>query len=165
MGLAYATSERGACHLRAFPLFVEDPFKLDAMAKEVIRGQNHNAIKWCMCFCDFWGSVDTHIMADLLTAGLGRQFSAEDLEKAGERIWNLIRLYNLQAGLTASDDVLSDKLMKQALEKGPHEGRVLRSEDLEEMKSLYYHLRGWDADGKPGEEKLRKLGLEDLNKN
>ena len=55
--------------------------------------------------------------------------------------------------------------MKKALANGPHEGRVLSSEDMEEMKSLYYHLRGWDADGKPGEEKLRKLGLENLNKN
>ena len=162
MGLAYATSERGACHLRAFPLFAEDPFKLDAMAKEVIRGQNQNAVKWSMCFCDFWGSVDTHIMAELLTSGMGRQFSAEDLEKAGERIWNLTRLYNLRAGFAAGDDVLSDKLMKQALEKGPHEGRVLASEDLEEMKSLYYHLRGWDADGRPGTDKLKMLGLESL---
>jgi putrescine aminotransferase len=162
MGLAYATSERGACHLRAFPLFAEDPFKLDAMAKEVIRGQNSNAIKWCMCFCDFWGSVDTQIMAELLTAGLGRQVSADDLDKAGERIWNLIRRYNQKAGFTAEDDVLSDKVMKQALQKGPHEGRVLSAEDMEEMKSLYYHLRGWDADGKPGAEKLKALGLESL---
>jgi aldehyde:ferredoxin oxidoreductase len=165
MGLAYATSERGACHLRAFTNFAEDPFKLDAMVKDVIKGQNGNAIKWCMCFCDFWGSVDTQIMAGLLTAGLGRQFSAEDLDESGERIWNLIRLYNFRAGFTASDDVLSEKLMKKAMGNGPHEGRRLNSEDLEEMKSLYYHLRGWDADGKPGEEKLRKLGLEDLNKN
>ena len=162
MGLAYATSERGACHLRAFTLFAEDPFKLDSMVKEVIKGQNGNAIKWCMCFCDFWGSVDTQIMAGLLTAGMGRQFSAEDLDKAGERIWNLMRLYNLRAGFTAKDDVLSDKLIKKTLENGPHEGRVLRFEDLEEMKLLYYHLRGWDADGRPGEDKLEKLGLEGL---
>jgi aldehyde:ferredoxin oxidoreductase len=162
MGLAYATSERGACHLRAFTIFAEDPFKLDTMVKDVISGQNGNAIKWCMCFCDFWGSVDTQIMAGLLTAGLGSQFSAEDLDKAGERIWNLIRLYNLRAGFTASDDVLSDKLMKTTLKKGPHEGRVMRSEDLEEMKSFYYHLRGWDADGRPGKDKLKRLGLADL---
>ncbi|MGD2272963.1 MAG: putrescine aminotransferase, partial [Desulfobacterales bacterium] len=89
MGLAYATSERGACHLRAFTILAQDPFKLEAMARDVIDGQNSNAIKWSMCFCDFWGSVDTDIMADLLTAGLGRQVSAEDLNKAGERIWNL----------------------------------------------------------------------------
>jgi putrescine aminotransferase len=163
MGLAYATSERGACHLRAFTIFADDPFKLKAMARDVIDQQHNNAAKWCMCFCDFWGSVDTAIMADLLTAGLGRQVSAEDLNKTGERIWNLMRLFNLKAGFTAADDTLPDKITKQALKNGPHDGRVLSEEDLEEMKALYYHLRGWDEEGRPKEEKLRELRLEDLS--
>jgi len=162
MGLAYATSERGACHLRAFTIFAEDPFKLKAMARDVIDGQNSNAAKWSMCLCDFWGSVDTTIMAELLTAGLGRQVSAKDLLKVGERIWNLIRLFNLKAGFTAADDTLSKKLTEKALKGGPHEGRVLRKEDLEEMKALYYHLRGWDEEGRPKKEKLEELGLENL---
>jgi len=162
MGLAYATSERGACHLRAFTIFAEDPFKINAMARDVIAAQNANAVKWSMCFCDFWGSVDTQIMADLLTAGLGRQTSAEDLDRAGERIWNLVRLYNLRAGFTAADDVLSQKLTRKALKNGPHEGRTLSPEDLEAMKSLYYHLRGWDENGKPDAEKLAKLGLQGI---
>jgi aldehyde:ferredoxin oxidoreductase len=98
----------------------------------------------------------------MLTAGLGRQISADDLDKVGERIWNLIRLYNLRAGFTAADDVLSEKLAKKALENGPHEGRVLSPEVLEEMKSLYYHLRGWNEDGRPGKDKLSELGLQSL---
>ena len=160
MGLAYATSERGACHLRAFPIFAADPFKLKTLTRSVIDQQNANAAKWSMCFCDFWGSVDTTIMADILTAGLGRQISAQDLAKAGERIWNLNRLFNLKAGFSARDDTLPDKITKQALKKGPHDGRVLSQENLEKMKALYYHLRGWDEDGKPGEEKLAELGLQ-----
>ena len=162
MGLAYATSERGACHLRAFTIFADDPFKFKAMARDVIDGQNSNAVKWSMCFCDFWGSIDTTVMADMLSAGLGRQVSAEDLEKAGERIWNLVRLFNLKAGFTASDDTLSEKITKQALKDGPHAGRVLNEENLEEMKVLYYHLRGWDEEGRPKEEKLRELRLQDI---
>lgn len=162
MGLAYATSERGACHLRAFTIFADDPFKLRAMARDVIDGQNGNAVKWSMCFCDFWGSIDTTGMADMLAAGLGRQVSAEDLNRAGERIWNLIRLFNLNAGFTAADDTLSEKITKQALKHGPHEGRVLNAETLEEMKALYYHLRGWDEVGRPKENKLRELGLHGL---
>ena len=130
MGLAYATSERGACHLRAFTITADDPFKVKDLVKDVIDGQNGNAVKWCMCFCDFWGSVDTTIMADMLTAGLGRQVSAEDLDKVGERIWNLIRMYNLAAGFTAADDVLSEKMAKKALKQGPHDGRVLSTEDF-----------------------------------
>jgi len=162
MGLAYATAERGACHLRAFPLFVGDPFKLKALARTVIDQQNANAAKWSMCFCDFWGSVDTEIMADLLTAGLGRQISAEDLNKAGERIWNLNRIFNLKAGFGARDDMLSDKITKQALKSGPHEGRVLSQADLVEMRALYYHLRGWNEGGKPEQGKLEELGLQNL---
>ena len=159
MGLAYATSERGACHLRAFTIFSETPFHLRHVTREVIAGQNGNGAKWSMCLCDFWGSADNTVMADLLTAGLGRQISAEDLDRVGERIWNLVRLFNLKAGFSAKDDVLSGKMAKKALKGGPHEGRVLGEEDLEEMKSLYYHLRGWDEQGRPKEAKLRELGL------
>ena len=162
MGLAYATSERGACHLRAFTITADDPFKVKSLVRDVIDGQNGNAAKWCMCLCDFWGSVDTALMAEMLTAGLGRQVSAEDLDRAGERIWNLIRLYNFKAGFTAADDVLSEKMAKNALKNGPHEGRVLSREVLEEMKALYYHLRGWDTEGRPREEKLRELGLQGM---
>jgi aldehyde:ferredoxin oxidoreductase len=162
MGLAYATSERGACHLRAFPIFAEDPFKLKSVTRDVIDMQNANAAKWSMCFCDFWGSIDSVIMADILTAGLGRQVSHDDLTKAGERIWNLNRLFNIRAGFGARDDILSDKILKQALEKGPHQGRVLSQDDLEKMKSLYYHLRGWNEDGVPQAEKLAELGLQDI---
>ena len=162
MGLAYATSERGACHLRAFTILADDPFNIKAMTRDVIDGQNSAAAKWSMCFCDFWGSVDTTIMADLLTAGLGRQVSAKDLDKAGERIWNLIRMYNVKAGYTAADDVLSEKMTKKALKNGPHDGRVLNEETLEEMKTLYYRLRGWDEKGRPGQEKLQELRLSSL---
>ena len=162
MGLAYATSERGACHLRAFPLFADDPFKLKDLANDVVTMQNVNGAKWSMCFCDFWGSVDTTIMADLLTKGLGRQVSATDLDKVGERVWNLVRMFNLAAGFTAADDTLSEKLTKRALENGPHEGRTLDPETLEELKGFYYRQRGWDQDGRPKPAKLRELGLAEM---
>ena len=162
MGLAYATSERGACHLRAFPLFADDPFKLKDLANDVVTMQNVNGAKWSMCFCDFWGSVDTTIMADLLTKGLGRQVSATDLDKVGERVWNLVRMFNLAAGFTAADDTLSEKLTKRALENGPHEGRTLSPEILEELKGFYYRQRGWDQDGRPKAAKLRELGLAEM---
>jgi len=160
MGIAYATSERGACHLRAFPLFVEDPFDSEAMAKEVVDGQNFNAVKWSMCICDFWGSVTLEIMADLLTAGLGEPVRPEDLGLAGERIWNLTRLFNLRAGFSAADDALPEKIMNQPLQKGPHAGRVFSRPDFEAARKMYYRLRGWDDDGVPGREKLLELGLE-----
>jgi len=163
MGLAYATSERGACHLRAFTITADDPFKVQDLVGDVIENQNSNAVKWCMCFCDFWGSVDTTIMAELLTTGWGRQVSADDLDKTGERVWNLIRLYNLAAGFTAADDVLSEKMATKALKDGPHDGRVFSAEILEEMKARYYYLRRWDEEGRPRQEKLQELGMSALS--
>ena len=162
MGLAFATSERGACHLRAFPLLAQDPFHIKSMVREVIEQQNQNAAKWSMCLCDFWGTVDLESMAGMLTEGLGRKISAEDLRKAGERIWNMIRMYNYRAGFTAEHDVLSDKVAKKSLKSGPNAGRTFSPETLQEMKDLYYRLRQWDETGWPLEEKVRRLGLKPL---
>ncbi|GFP33120.1 aldehyde:ferredoxin oxidoreductase, partial [Candidatus Hakubella thermalkaliphila] len=106
MGLAYATSERGACHLRAFTAFSETPYDLAAMAQEVVSQQNFNSVKWSMCLCDFWGTVNTEIMSQFLKFGLGKNISAEQLDQIGERIWNLSRIFNLRAGMKKVDDDL-----------------------------------------------------------
>jgi aldehyde:ferredoxin oxidoreductase len=161
MALGFATSERGACHLRSFTLFEEEPFKVKEMTRAVMNNQNLNAVKFSMGLCDFWGTVDTSIMADFLTKGLGKKISGKDLEKAGERIWNLNKLFNLKAGFTSSDDTISEKLLKKTLENGPHEGRKFDIEALEQMKALLYKLRGWDEHGIPTEEKLSELNLLD----
>ena len=161
MALGYATSERGACHLRSFTLFEDEPFKVKEMTQAVMKNQNNNAVKWSMGLCDFWGTVDTSIMADFMTKGLGKKVSDLDLEKAGERIWNLTRLFNLKAGFTAVDDTISDRLLTRALENGPYEGKKCDLKALAQMKALLYHLRGWDTKGQPLEKKLEELDLLD----
>ncbi len=160
MGLAYATSERGGCHMRAFPMFSETPFDLDAMAQDVVNGQNFATIKWSMGFCDFWGSISTPIIADILSVATGETVTVEQLEYAGEKIWNILRLFNLRAGLTRTDDYLPAKQMKQQLQKGEHAGRVFAPEDFDKCLSLYYEKRGWDKNGIPTPEKLAQLGLD-----
>jgi len=160
MGLAYATSERGGCHMRAFPMFSETPFDLDAMAQDVVNGQNFATIKWSMGFCDFWGSISTPIIADILSVAKGETITVEQLEYAGEKIWNILRLFNLRAGLTRADDYLPAKQMKQQLQKGEHAGRVFAPEDFDKCLSLYYQKRGWDENGVPTPEKLAQLGLD-----
>ena len=162
MGLAYATSERGGCHMRAFTMFAEDPFDLKALARMVVDGQNFCTIKWSMCVCDFWGTVNPEILADLLTAGLGEEVKPEDLARAGERIWNLTRLFNLRAGFSVDDDALPEKMMNLPLEKGSHDGRVFKKEDFESARSMYYDMRGWDEKGVPSGEKLAELGLDEF---
>ena len=161
MALGFATSERGACHLRSFTLFEEEPFKVKEMTRAVMDNQNLNAVKFSMGLCDFWGTVDTGIMADFLTKGLGKKISAKDLNKAGERIWNLNKLFNIKAGFNSSDDTISDKLLKKVLENGPHENRKFDVEAFEQMKALLYGLRGWDENGIPSKEKLTELNLLD----
>jgi aldehyde:ferredoxin oxidoreductase len=160
MGLAYATSERGACHLRAFTAFDENPYDIEALTQKVVDGQNFNAIKWSMCVCDFWGSINHEILADLLSAGLGDSVTAQDLELAGERIWNLSRLFNLKAGFTPADDSLPPKVMNQPLEKGARAGKVFAEADFKKARSLYYQLRDWNEDGIPSTSKLNQLGLD-----
>jgi len=162
MGIAYATSERGACHLRAFPIFAADPFNIEALVTDVVNAQNANGIKWSLGFCDFWGTMNTGIEADLLTAGLGYKVTPEELDLAGERIWNLSRLFNLRAGFTAADDTLPKKIMERPLEEGAQAGRVFSREDLTQAMQSYYQLRGWDTQGIPSGQKLGDLGLDHL---
>lgn len=159
MGLAYATSERGACHLRAFTIFTDEPFNLEVMAKEVIDGQNFNAIKWSMSICDFWGTINVEILADVLTVGLGENVSPDELKTAGERIWNLTRLFNVQAGFTNKEDYLPRKIMEQPLGNGPHAGKVFGKEEFDKMLKFYYRQRGWDEKGIPEESKIQELNL------
>ncbi|MFZ4855188.1 MAG: aldehyde ferredoxin oxidoreductase family protein [Desulfuromonadaceae bacterium] len=160
MGIAYATSERGACHLRAFPIFTPDPFNIEALVAEVVNAQNANGIKWSTGFCDFWGTMNTEIEADLLAVGLGEEVTAEELDRAGERIWNLSRLFNLRAGITADDDTLPRKIMERPLEDGAQAGRVFSRDDLTVAMRSYYALRGWDDQGVPSQHKLTELGLD-----
>jgi aldehyde:ferredoxin oxidoreductase len=160
MGLAYATSDRGACHMRAFTVFHARPFDLDAMADEVIAGQNANSVKWSMILCDFWGKVPPALMASLLTPGLGEAVSEAELAAAGERIWNLGRLFNVRAGFRAAHDTLPRRILEEAHAEGPHGGRRLAPADLATMRRLYYQRRGWDADGVPTPETVRRLGLD-----
>ncbi|GFP39774.1 aldehyde ferredoxin oxidoreductase family protein [Candidatus Hakubella thermalkaliphila] len=162
MGLAYATSERGACHLRAFTAFSETPYDLAAMAQEVVYQQNFNSVKWPMCLCDFWGTFNTDIMTQFLKFGLGKNISAEQLDQIGERIWNLSRIFNLRAGMKKVDDDLPPRIKKDPLIGGRAQGKVLSEEDLETMLQTYYELRGWDKEGVPTQKKLSSLGLADL---
>jgi aldehyde:ferredoxin oxidoreductase len=162
MGLAYATCERGACHMRAWTVASDNVFDLEIMSKEVITQQNLRTAKYSMSFCDFWGTVSYEIMADLLSVGMGEKISAEDVRTAGERIWNLTRLFNVRAGFTKADDRLPEKITNSPLEKGPHTGKVFAKEEFNKMLQIYYDLRSWDENGVPSQEKLTHLGLNNL---
>ena len=162
MGVAYATCNRGACHLRAWTPGIEtsgeyDPHGTDGKSVWVAEEQNrttaHDATGICM-FTTAGAPLDDLI--PVLSAATGVDYTMDDFVHIGERIWNIERLWNLKAGLTAADDTLPKRLMEEAHKDGPSAGVTV---DLDAMLPDYYAARGWTADGRPTTEKLMELGL------
>jgi aldehyde:ferredoxin oxidoreductase len=92
----------------------------------------------------------------------GASFTEQDVQRAGERIINLARAYNLREGLTPADDALPERILKEPLADGIGKGEVV---NLEYMLDRYYKLRQWDrSNGMPSKEKLLELGLVDIVK-
>lgn len=166
MGLEYATSNRGACHVRGYmisPEILGSPQKLDPFETEEKAG-------WTKTFQDLTAVVDSSGIClfntfaigapeilEYLKAATGVKMTLEELMKAGERIWNLERLFNLKAGISGKEDRLPDRLLKEPMPSGPAKGNVVK---LEKMLPEYYELRGWDKEGVPTKERLKELGLE-----
>jgi aldehyde:ferredoxin oxidoreductase len=166
MGLAYATSNRGGCHVRGFTIRVEVfgvPFKLDKNATEgkaalLMGGQNRTAALDATGACMLTGSgMGPDQYAELVTTATGVPYDAASFLKTGERIWNLERLWNLKAGLTAADDTLPPRILNEPIPGGPSKGGFNR---LGEMLPEYYSLRGWGPDGVPTQEKLSELAID-----
>jgi aldehyde:ferredoxin oxidoreductase len=89
--------------------------------------------------------------------GTGLDFGGLDgFLKTGERIYNIERLFNLKAGLTAKDDTLPKRMLTEPMPEGPGKGQVVR---LNEMLPEYYKLRGWTVKGVPSAKKLAELGI------
>ena len=165
MGLAYATSNRGACHLRGYTVSSEImgvPVKTDPLSTEgkpdlVKAFQDATAAVDSTGLCVFttfaWTMEDIAPQVDAACEG---GFTAESMLEAGERIWNLERQFNLDAGLTAADDTLPERLLKDAAKTGPAKGMVNR---LDEMLPQYYAARGWSEEGVPTKGTLTRLSV------
>jgi aldehyde:ferredoxin oxidoreductase len=165
MGLQYATSNRGACHVRGYmisPEILGTPVKLDPFATKEKAGwdiafQNTVSVVDSTGICLFTTfAIGIDEIHALLVPATGIDYSQETLLQAGERIWNLERLFNLKAGLAAKDDTLPKRILEEPLPDGPAKGQVVR---LSEMLPEYYQLRGWDENGVPTKEKLKGLNL------
>lgn len=165
IGLHYATSNRGGCHVRGYTISPEVlgvPVKYDQHATEgkpelVITFQNLTAALDSTGSCLFTTfGIGAEELAALLSAVTGVEYSTEDFMKAGDRIWNLERMFNLKAGVTGEFDTLPERLLKNPIPAGPSKGEVSR---LDQMLPEYYNLRGWDAEGVPLPEKLQELSL------
>ncbi len=157
MGLAYATSNRGACHLRASPYGDDfEHVRTEGKARIVIDTQDETGAPDSAGICQFPDYSLEEISA-LLSAACEGDWSVENLRVVGERIWNLERQFNLAAGLTAADDTLPERMLKEPAPSGAGKGRVC---ELDKMLPEYYALRGWDEKGQPTADTLNRLALE-----
>ncbi len=169
IALAYATSDRGACHLRSWPIGDEllstenriDPFSTEFKAEYVRNQQDLFAVidSSVLCLFTFFALSFRHIVRFLhATTGIEPFASSIDVLKCGERINNLVRLFNLREGLTSAEDTLPLRFLNDPLEEGPARGKTV---ELAPMLAEYYFVRGWDERGVPEQEKLEELGLID----
>ena len=164
MGLAYATSDRGGCHQRAWTVKVElndpelDRFSLEKKAEIVKEVQDERAAFFSLVLCDF-APISEEDCVDLWNLATGFDHTVESYLQVGERIWNLIRLFNLREGLTQSDDNLPPRFFKDSFSEGPAKGKVLSERDFKESIMEYYTLRGWNEKGIPTKEKLKELNI------
>lgn len=165
MGLEYATSNRGGCHVRGYltsPEILGIPVKLDPLVTEgkaemLKIFQDLTAVVDSVGICLFTTfGINLPEIAAMLRTATGWEMTDEEILAAGDRIWNLEKLYNLSQGFTREDDTLPPRLLEEPLPEGPAKGSVCR---LEDMLEEYYKLRGWDAASVPTAEKLAELGL------
>jgi len=159
MGLGYATSNRGACHLK-HDVFTEDMQDQsgNGKAQPCKSSQDKIAMIDSAGICLFTVSAwDTGEFQQLISAACGDDWTDQRLLDTGERIWNLERLFNLQAGLGKADDTLPPRLLETPAPSGVAKGRVA---EMNIMLPEYYQLRGWDTEGRPTTETLNRLGLQ-----
>jgi len=164
-GLAYATTNRGGCHVRAYLIAPEilahpeaiDPMDIESKPQWVKTFQDLTAVIDSAGLCLFTSfALGAEEYAALINAATGSDMSVEELLQVGERIWNVEKLFNLEAGLTAADDTLPPRLLEEGVPDGPNAGNVTR---LSEMLPAYYELRGWTADGVPTADKKAELDI------
>jgi aldehyde:ferredoxin oxidoreductase len=167
MGLAYATSDRGACHQRAWTVRAElyspdlERFSFKDKAQMVKDVQDERAAFFSLVLCDF-APISVENCVDMWNSSTGFNHTVESYLKCGERIWNLIRLFNLREGHNPADDKLPGRIFKDSFTKGPAKGIIISKEEFQKSLEEYYSLRGWNKKGIPTKEKLKELGIEKM---
>jgi len=158
MGLGYATSNRGACHLK-HDVFGEDMEDISGnnKAQPVKDSQDRVAMIDSTGLCLFttagWGVED---FVDQLDAACEGSWTKERCLESGERTWTLERMFNMRAGLTGADDTLPKRLLEDPAPSGNAKGKV---SELGKMMPEYYAARGWTKEGMPTNETLNRLAL------
>jgi len=169
-GITYAVNNRGGCHIKGYminPEILGYPEKLDRFSlegKAVYAKVFHDltAIIDSLGVCVFTtfglGAKD---YVDMYNAVVGELHDVDSMMLAGDRIWTLEKLFNLEAGIDSTHDTLPRRLLEEPVPEGPSKGYV---HHLDELLPEYYEVRGWDNKGIPTKETLEKLDLEEYIK-
>ena len=170
MALGLAVSTRGACHNRSSAYEADFSSRVDRLGIDGDRGRITmegedfssvlDSLIWCKflrkAFDDFYGES-----AAIYEHVTGWSMTPEELGRAGERISNLKKLFNIREGWRRSDDTLPARVLEERLPTGVVRGVGLTRAELDEMIAGYYRARGWTEDGDIPDDKLRELGLVD----
>jgi len=166
MGIEYATSPRGGCHERGLisretfgaspPI---DPLTIVGKGGMVKDAQDETAVLDSLGVCVFPPHNDgmqMSDMAELFSCVIGKSKGVAELMEAGERIWNLERLFNIREGFARKDDTLPPRLLNEPMPLGPAAGQVV---ELDRLLDDYYRTRHWDENGFPTRRLLKQLEL------
>jgi aldehyde:ferredoxin oxidoreductase len=173
MAANYATASRGACHLEAISYWLGYGVRFQGWynpsewedhdshgkAQVAVDFQNYMAVFNPLGLCKFIakGRVTPQQIAELVGHAMGWNWTAADVLRTGERIFNLKRLINLRLGVTRADDTLPARLLAQPRPSG-EAANILP--DLDLQLTEYYGLRGWTEEGAPSPERLAALGVQ-----
>lgn len=178
MALAYATANRGACHLQTIhedAMEAGGPYPelgLDtAMSRKQLEGKAYlvkitqdyfgtlgDTLGICKFPMNAWRPYTPTRVAQAVALVTGWDITLKELLTAGERIFNLCRMFNVREGISRADDIVPARVGKP-LPEGASAGETVSAEDLTKLLDEYYELRGWDKNGIPTLETLARLGL------
>ena len=168
LSIGYATATRGGSHhdTRPTPQYAPSFDRRGTKDKPAfaMRSQHFTALGDSLVLCRFtsergFGLFVGEPYARMVRAVTGWDVTAEELERVGERIVNLERLFNVREGVRRADDTLPWRVMHEPIPEGPSAGMHCPPAELSEMLDTYYDLRGWDTDGVPRPARLNSLGL------
>jgi aldehyde:ferredoxin oxidoreductase len=169
MSIGYPTGTRGGSHQDARPILQysneQDNVHPEGQPEYAMRTQNFTALGDSLTQCRFvsergFGMTIKETYAEMINAVTGWNFTTEEVERIGERIYNVERAFNVREGVSRKEDKLPYRVMEEPVPNGPHRGMRCSREELDQMLDEYYRLRGWTDQGIPTEEKLHELQLD-----
>ncbi len=146
MGLAYATSPRGACHLRSTFYKAElagliDKDKIEGKAELFIDFEDRLTIHDCLIICRFYRDLYMwDELLEIINITTGLKLDKAGLKRIATNVLNLVREFNFKCGISKKDDTLPLRFFNEKI----NNENILKKEDFEKMLTDYYKLRNWN---------------------